>query len=629
MCSYRLFGPVILFVVLMSGTAHAWRSSLFPENWQPGYADTDGRFLHDFSYAGYHYGRVLPGSITGSVVDVRDHGADATGATDATAAIQAAIDAVSAAGGGVVRLPAGLYRCDGELRVQHSGVVLRGDGPESTQVYFTKYLAMEGRSHVLFTGGLTQGAEFSLAEDGVNGTTRVSVMNATGLSVGDEVSLGWIITDDFVAEHAMTGTWYVFNGQWRPVFRREITAIDTSVSPNVVTLDVPLRYPAKLRDGASLRRETGYLSECGLEDLALANAVTYADAWLNEREHCVVFQYARDCWIRNVHSFPSPLSDPAGYHLQNSGFRIWGAKRFTIADCRLEKAQNRGSGGCGYLYEIGASNEVLIRDCVGLDGRHNFIQNWDFGTTGCVFLRCSSAGGRVLTSPTSSIGVTGLCEFHHSLSMACLIDSCMLDDGWYGGNRGSESSGAGHTVTQSAYWNTTGAGRIRSYQFGNGYIIGTGPTLELYTALGGAPGAGTDPEDYIEGAGQAATLEPQSLYEAQLLARKEREAGGYAGCVKPPSGFYEVGEDLCLVVPEPVSAYSAYMWRRNGAPLPDEPRVIGADDRKLLIVSLVEEDSGVYTCTYDDGSKAEAVYTVHVTVVPNVPALPVPLFPAR
>ena len=30
-----------------------WRSSLYPEDWRPGYKDSLGRFLHDFSYAGY------------------------------------------------------------------------------------------------------------------------------------------------------------------------------------------------------------------------------------------------------------------------------------------------------------------------------------------------------------------------------------------------------------------------------------------------------------------------------------------------------------------------------------------------------------------------------------------------
>ncbi|MGG4345295.1 hypothetical protein [Paenibacillus lautus] len=32
------------------------RSRLYPKNWYPGYRDEQGRFLHDFSYAGYRRG---------------------------------------------------------------------------------------------------------------------------------------------------------------------------------------------------------------------------------------------------------------------------------------------------------------------------------------------------------------------------------------------------------------------------------------------------------------------------------------------------------------------------------------------------------------------------------------------
>ena len=180
----------------------------------------------------------------------------------------------------------------------------------------------------------------------------------------------------------MTGTWRAFNGTWQSFFRRTVVAVDTSRTPHRVTLDVPLRYPAKLRDGASLRVETGYIAECGIENLGIANAVAWDDAWSQAQVHAIEFQGAKDCWVRNVKTFVSPHPDADGYHLQNGGIRVLASKRLTVADCDFEKAQNRGGGGCGYLYEILQSSEILIRDCVGRDGRHNFIQNWGFGTTG-------------------------------------------------------------------------------------------------------------------------------------------------------------------------------------------------------------------------------------------------------
>src|SRR5690348_15837769 len=38
----------------------AWRSALSPEDWTPAFTDAEGRFLHDFSYAGYRAGDELP-----------------------------------------------------------------------------------------------------------------------------------------------------------------------------------------------------------------------------------------------------------------------------------------------------------------------------------------------------------------------------------------------------------------------------------------------------------------------------------------------------------------------------------------------------------------------------------------
>jgi hypothetical protein len=101
----------------------------------------------------------------------------------------------------------------------------------------------------------------------------VLVADARGLSVGDDVGVGWVITPEFVAEHGMTGVWTQFNGQWRSFFRRKVVAVDTAATPHRVTLDIPLRSQAKVRDGASLRRETGYLAEAGLESLSVGNAV--------------------------------------------------------------------------------------------------------------------------------------------------------------------------------------------------------------------------------------------------------------------------------------------------------------------------------------------------------------------
>ena len=351
------------------------RSVLYPGDWTPGFRDAQGRFLHDVSYAGYKNGEVpLPASPPGPTYDVvARYGADPTGARDSTAAIQGALDAAAGAGGGVVLLPAGTYRCDGLLDVSRSGVVLRGAGAVQSRVYFTRATGMTDRSHLTFHGSVTAGTSLPLAQDGASQSFEVRLTDTSGLAVGDDISVGWVITPAFVEEHGMTGTWTAFVNQWKPFFRRQIRAIDRSVTPHRVTLDVPLRYPAKLRDQAALRRETGYLSGVGVESLGVASAVAWTDAWKALRTHVVRFAGVKDGWIRGVESFVPPTPGAEMYHLQNGGLVIKDCKRVTVADTRLEGAQNRGDGGCGYLYEVSTSSEVLIRDSIGRNGRHNFI----------------------------------------------------------------------------------------------------------------------------------------------------------------------------------------------------------------------------------------------------------------
>ncbi|MFT7519034.1 MAG: hypothetical protein ACI9MC_001170 [Kiritimatiellia bacterium] len=497
-----------------------WRSALYPSDWTPSLTDRDGRFLHDVSYAGYHRSEQPLPTIDGPVFLVSDFGADATGAEDSTAAIQSTIDAASEHGG-VVLLDVGLYRVDGLLEVRADGVVIRGAGAERTQVAFTRSEGMTGKAHLTFRGAITMGEHLLLSSDAVNRSVEVGLQTTGSLSVGDDIVLGWTITDDFIDEHGMTGTWKAFNGTWRPFFAREVVSVDGSLG-----VDVPLRYDAKRRDQASVRRVTGYLSEVGVEDLSVSTEAPWHSAWDNSRSHAVGFIGVKDSWVRGVGSFDSPFVDDLRHrHLQSGGVLILDSKRMTVADSVLQLAQNRGGGGNGYLFEISRSGDILVRDCEGHGGRHNFIQNWDFGSNGLVFLRTVSTGGKAFSGVSSNIGTVGLSEFHHSLAMANLIDSSVADDGWGALNRQDWSSGAGHSATQTVFWNLRGQGKVRSFQYGHGYVIGTSEIDVQTDLLAPDPfenSEHSEPQDWTEGVDEAQTLVPQSLFEDQLARRLAR-----------------------------------------------------------------------------------------------------------
>lgn len=501
------------------GSTGPWRSSLYPDDWTPAFVDVSNRSLQDFSYAGFHYGEPPdPGPL--DIIEVV--GADSTGANDSTAILQAAIDTAKTQGGAIVHLPAGLYRVDGQLVVSASKIILRGDGPTKTRLFFTKSAGMSDKAHVLFDAPLTVDLETTLAADGAIGATSIAVNETSGFAPGDDVAIGFVITPEFIAEHGMTGTWQAFNDSWQTFFRRTVVSVDASTSPQTIKIDVPLRYPVKLRDKASVRRESGYLEGVGVESLGLANAVTWDEAWSNDRNHVLELAHVTDGYVRDVQSFVSPgapaTGNGTGAHLQSGGILVLESKRVTIERTEMSAAQNRGGGGNGYLFEIQRSNEILTVDAKATAGRHNFIQNWGFGTTGCVWLRVESREGKAYIAKDSSLGTTGHSEFHHSLATANLVDSSLFDDGFSTINRQGESTGAGITGAMNVVWNVRGTGTVRSMQFGWGYVIGTfGVYIVTESPL--PLGEGTAPVDFVEGMERGAELSPTSLYEDQRARR--------------------------------------------------------------------------------------------------------------
>ena len=78
----------------------------------------------------------------------------------------------------------------------------------------------------------------------------------------------------------------------------------------------------------------------------------------------------------------------------------------------------------------------------------------------------------------------------------------------------------------------------------------------------------------------------------------------------------EVGDDVCLAVP--VVGGGDFLWSFNDVALIDG-RVTGAYCKWLHIPNVQVEDSGVYSCSYNDGAKVPQTYTVALTVNNSVP----------
>lgn len=527
------------------------RSSLYPADWYPGYADEEGRFLHDFSYAGYHMGDdPIPSDIPGETVDVTQapYHADATGQMDATSAIQAAIDAVGDAGGGVVYLPAGTYKVKPQgtnnqaLKLSQSGVVLRGAGPDQTFIY-NEEPVMRGKDIITITseGGAFQpvsGTETMLRTDLPEPTVHIPVQDASAYAPGDWLAVHNHYTEAFIAEHDMIGWWDTYIGDEGVTFYRKVLAVDAET--DTLTIDIPTRYALKVRDLSGVYKLNPPVTEVGVERLSIGNVQNLTPG-IAESDNTVEgtagyevagtnalnFVRVTDSWAREVHTYRPPTNDPDyHFHILSNGINLINTRNVTIIDCDLKKPLFRGAGGNGYLYEI-TGNDNLVMDSVAEEGRHNFT-----------FSHMRTSGNVIRDSV--SLDPTLAIDFHQYLSASNLLDGMELyGDKIEASVRPYPSSSTTHrhgvTTSQTAIWNTYGhyahssetASQVivDSRQHGYGYIIGTqGDTSNVRVTPEIHSGRTTAPIDYTEGIGQAHLLMPQSLHADQLQKRQARQS---------------------------------------------------------------------------------------------------------
>lgn len=538
----KRFQLVVLFTVAMlifpfAGLVslkadQAWRSVLYPADWEPGY-ELEGRlFLHDFSYAGYGRGEREPMAVADLVIDVTsaEYGADATGELDSTAAIQAAIDEVARQGGGTVFMPEGTYRIAppqgsvDALSIRSSYVVLRGAGPDKTFLFnYTPEMRNKRVIAVMPEPPLwwheKEGA-VALTEDLLRPSVTLPLADTRPFQSGDWVVVGIDLTQDFIDEHGMTGKWFPHANEPKPmVFLRQIV----SVEEHSLTVDAPTRYPMKMRDGARVAPLNGLVTEVGLEGFSIGMAESSKDglAALDFQNpgtagydahfsHAVFFKDVANGWMRNVHTY-APEGNAGGYHILSRGVMLERVRGITVENCDFRKPQYLGGGGNGYLFTL-AGNECLIKDCYAEGGRHNFTFQKMYAS-GNVILNCTTVDGYLPS------------DFHMYLSVANLIDG-MTCDGDFLEARYRPYGNPVHGVTsaENVFWNTIGLRYpphrqriVHSEQFQHrGYIIGTS-----------GPASRPSWSDHVEGMGRGEHLVPQSLYLDQLERRLSRQATAF------------------------------------------------------------------------------------------------------
>ncbi len=522
---------------------YPWRSSLYPEDWKPGYKDEHGNFLHDFSYAGYHRGESAIPIIKKNIVDVTSppYNADNTGNDDVTPILQQALDDVGSSGGGVVWLPTGTYRIKIQagqncgLRIRFDSTILRGAGYDSTFIFHDE-TSMRLKDIIQVYGDYAgwrqkSGAVTYITADLNEPTCILPVVSTEGFNAGDLVVVRATPTEAFIEEHKMGGIWTpeAFEGL---AFLRRIDSVD--VGKNILIIDAPTRYYLTTRDSARVYHARKHITECGIEDLSIGNRENTKTGWEDEDydsegtgawdvhfSHVIRFHYGLNCWVKKVHTY-RPSVNSQDVHLLSNCLSLVQCRFITIDSCDFQKPLYEGGGGNGYMYTL-ESNDCLVSNSRGNDGRHNFDFKYPY-SNGNVILNCRAENSRYAS------------DFHMYLSMANLFDACTVNGDLlesvfrpYGGD-----AIHGYSGTQSVFYNTRGEawhqGKnfiIDSRQFGRGYVIGTsGPAdgVNLDPVSGSLNGYSfdTSPKDFLEGQGRGEGLTPASLYRDQLARRLAR-----------------------------------------------------------------------------------------------------------
>lgn len=495
---------------LFSAEAQNWQSALVKvkKSGKLVYAkDKDGFVFPDFSHAGYRGGGVaLP------VVKVVKEISPVDG--DNTSHIQQAIDEVAALNPdsdgirGALLLKAGVYPVAGTLMVNANGIVLRGEGAESTIIRgigdqpHQRDIIVVGNRRLDSWGSKKNTENYDITSKIVPvGATTFEVKETSRFKKGDAIVIYHPCTEKWLEaiRYGDTGK----DAGWTPGEQPiEYQRYITEISGNKITVDAPVFYSLDRSlsqsyiygfDASSLCRN------CGVEDLCVEIS-SKGGQDENHASNCIRFYGAEDCWALRVTT--------KGFIL--SGIMTHLCTRSTIKDCAALDPVGIVTGGRYYNFNIFERSQlVLFEGCYAKDGRHNYISNGNSTASGCVFLHCVSEATKAVN------------EGHRRWTTGVLFDNLKevkpirpLILALY--NRGDYGTGHGWAMAHGVLWNcdVTPKGQ---------FCVQQPPTGQNYSIGGIAATAYgkhrfKHPAGYIEGLNRPG-LQPASLYEAQLKAR--------------------------------------------------------------------------------------------------------------
>lgn len=405
--------------------------------------------LLDFSSAGYGGGGVaIP------AVPAKFSLTPAGAGRDDTRAIQAALDAVGQlppdAQGlrGAVLLRGGTFRIEGQLHLNTSGVVLRGENA-------TLLAAGNSRRTLIEILGRTTGRKVGPAlrvtdETTPAGAKTLTLASTAGLNAGDRILIRRPSTKEWIAftkanDYPVSGQYRDARLDWIPGSRdieweRTITAVDAAA--NKVTLDAPITTALETKFGGATVHTLAWpdrLRNVGVENLTCISEVSTTNPL--DEEHawmCVSVDRAENVWVRGV---------TAKKFVSSCVWVANGARAVTVEDCASAEPVSEIGGWRRISFYVDGQ-QVLVQRCTASDGER------DFAAGHCaagpdVFLDCKALNAHADSGPFES-WASGILYDRVSIAGAALVFA----------NLGMKVQGAAWTSANCVMWNCASASRI-------------------------------------------------------------------------------------------------------------------------------------------------------------------------
>ena len=389
--------------------------------------------IPDYSHAGYMGGGVTLPEVP-VVIALTPSG------EDDTERIQQAIDQVEAmtpdVNGfrGAVLLQAGCYEVEGQLFIEQSGVVLRGEGQDLNGTVL--HANLKTKHDFIYIRGAGGGFDRmnSTRQDITTpyvplGAYNFEVADASTYSVGDTIALRRTPNQFWIEELGMEEIGWTTSSY--SIFHERVI---TDISGNTISINIPIVDVIEDQYGGGEIYKTsvpGRISQCGVENLRIRSY--YAPNNPSDEDHAwigVRLERVTNSWVKNV----------TGQFLGYGTVTITSESNFnTIQDCANIDPRSRIRGGRRYSFNIGDGLGNLFQRNYTMQGRHDFVTGSRV-TGPNVFLDNYS------TEVYSDIGP------HHRWATGLLFDNVR------GGairvqDRGTSGSGHGWAGNTTMFWN--------------------------------------------------------------------------------------------------------------------------------------------------------------------------------